>query len=334
MCFSIFPVHMVSGVVETLSPGIYFIRIDSCMTTYTSNTFLSVTMMHKMATCLFLAAMAGVVGGCSGGGPSLPKMGSFFGGSKAVIDAEAKPAESLYREADAYMTARKYEKAAKKFEEVDRQHPYSPLARKAIIMAAYAHFKGPDYPAAISGAKRYATLHPGTKESALAQYIISSSYFDQIKDPKHDQTSTKKALKELKVLVRRYPDSRYAAQAKNRIKIAFDVLAAKEMEVGRYYQKRHNHLAAINRFKVVVREYQQTKHVEEALMRLSESYMALGVANEAQNAAAILGHNFPNSPWYRDSYALLQSGGLAPRNSGSSWLSKTWKTVKTAVNPF
>ncbi len=284
---------------------------------------------------MLIVGIGSLLAGCSGGGgPSLPKMGSFFGGGKGAKEVAAKPAEDLYQQADTLIAARSYEKAAKKFEEVDRQHPYSPLARKAIVMAAFAHFKVPNYPAAISGAKRYATLHPGTKEAALAQYIISSSYFDQIKDPKHDQTSTRKALKELKVLVRRYPDSRYAGQAKNRIKIAVDVLAAKEMNVGRYYQKRHNHLAAINRFKTVVRDYQETKHVEEALMRLSESYLALGVANEAQNAAAILGHNFPNSPWYRDSYALLQSGGLAPRNSGSSWLSKSWKTVKTAVNPF
>ncbi len=305
------------------------------MTHTMSNTLPGYLFKRSLLPYAIVISLGIVLGGCSGGGPSLPKMGSFFGGkSSAGKDAEAKPAERLFREANNYMTAGKYEKSAKKFEEVDRQHPYSPLARKAIIMAAYAHFKEPNYPAAISGAKRYATLHPGTKESALAQYIISSSYFDQIKDPKHDQTSTRKAQKELEVLIRRYPNSRYAPQARNRLKIALDVLAAKEMEVGRYYQKRHNHLAAINRFKTVVRDYQKTKHVEEALMRLSESYMALGVVKEAQNAAAILGHNFPNSPWYRDSYALLQTGGLTPRNSGTSWLSKTWKTVKTAVNPF
>ncbi|MEL7240520.1 MAG: outer membrane protein assembly factor BamD, partial [Planctomycetota bacterium] len=147
-----------------------------------------------------------------------------------------------------------------------------------------------------------------------------------------DQSKTRKALAEFIKLRSRYPDSRYAKQAENRIRISRDILAASEMSVGRYYMREGNHLAAINRYKTVVEKYQTTPHVEEALARLTESYMALGIRNEAQTAAAILGHNFPNSQWYKDSYALLQSDGLAPREDTDSWLSRTWKSTVAAVS--
>ncbi len=276
-----------------------------------------------------LLGTALVLTGC---GSSMTSLGSLLESKTAPKDIKGTP-EELYRLGDARLTSGNYTVAEKYFEEVDRQHPYSPLARRAIVMAAYAYYKDRKYPEAISGAKRYVTLHPGTKKAGLAQFIISSSYFDRIKNPQNDQTATRKALKELKVLVRRYPNSRYVEKVKNRIKIANDVLAAHEMEVGRFYLNNGSYLASINRFKTVVREYQQTKQVEEALSRLTEAYMAMGITNEAQSAAAILGHNFPSSKWYHDSYALLKTGGLLPREHTGSWISRTWKTVSKAVLP-
>lgn len=257
---------------------------------------------------------------------------SLLGGCSSSDDAlsealNTRPPDQIYAEADALLNKGKYYDAAGKFEQVDKDHPYSPHARRAIVMAAYTHYRSGSYDEAISGAKRYITLHPGTKESALAHHIVASSYYEQIKDPKRDQSRTKRALDSLKTLVRQFPDSKYAAKARNRIQITNDVLAASEMNVGRYYMKRNNQLAAINRFRKVVTEYQTTAHVEEALMRLTEAYMALGIKGEAQTAAAVLGHNFPDSQWYKHSYTLLASDGLAPRENSGSWISRAIKKI-------
>ena len=238
------------------------------------------------------------------------------------------PPGKMYASADKDLTSGKFSRAARKFEELDRDHPYSPEARRAMVMAAYSYFRAGKFPEAIATARRYTTVHPGTKEAAFAHHIIASAYFEDINGPKNDQSNTRKALKELQTLKSRYPTSKYAKQADNRIRIARDTLAASEMEVGRYYLKNQKHTAAINRFKTVVAQYQDTKHVEEALMRLTETYMALGIRNEAQTAAAILGHNFPNSPWYKDAYTLLQSDGLAPREDTGSWLAQSFKNFK------
>ncbi len=237
------------------------------------------------------------------------------------------PPSKMYADADNLMNAGSFNDAATKFEALDREHPYSPEARRAIVMAAYAYYRAGKTPEAIASAERYVALHPGTKEAPLAHHIIASAYFDEMKGPNRDQQATRKALEQLKTLKTRYPDSEYAQDADKRIRLAEDNLAASEMEVGRYYLKRHNHVAAINRFKTVVTDYQTTAHVEEALMRLTECYMALGITKEAQNAAAVLGHNFPDSKWYRDAYALLKSGGLTPQGDDESWISKAWKSV-------
>jgi len=238
------------------------------------------------------------------------------------------PPEKMYAEADQLMGRGKYDAAAKKFENLDRDHPYSPEARRAMVMAAYAYYRAGKTQEAIATARRYTTMHPGTKEAALAHHIIISAYFDEMVGPNRDQSNARKALAELKTLKARYPDSPYARDAENRMRIAEDSIAAHEMEVGRYYLKRKNYMAAINRFKTVVTDYQTTAHVEEALMRLVEAYMALGIQQEAQTAAAVLGHNFPDSPWYKDAYALLQSDGLAPREDTGSWLSRAWQNFK------
>lgn len=238
------------------------------------------------------------------------------------------PPEVIYAQADALMDKSEFDEAAKKFEEVDRDHPYSPLARRAIVMSAFAYYKAGMHPEAVQAAKRYKTLHPGTKEAALAQHVIASSNFDRITDPTRDQNRTKVAMKELGVLVRRFPKSPYAPQARNRLKITRDMLAAAEMKVARYYLEQHNYLAAVNRYRIVVTNYQTTAHVEEALMRVAEAYMALGINAEAQTATAVLGHNFPESKWYQYAYKLLKTDGLEPRENRASWISRAWRSVK------
>jgi outer membrane protein assembly factor BamD len=192
-------------------------------------------------------------------------------------------------------------------------------------MAAYAYYKAGKYDDAISAADRYLTLHPGTPESDLAQNIIGMSYYVQVLDPKRDQSTARKALNAYEQLLQRYPSSRYADEAQNRVRILRDLLAASEMTVGRYYLRHNNYLAAINRFRVVVSDYQTTEQVEEALMRLTEAYMALGIVNEAETAAAVLGHNFPDSKWYNHAYSLLEKNGAQPQEHEGSWITQTWR---------
>ncbi|MEJ0077836.1 MAG: outer membrane protein assembly factor BamD [Alphaproteobacteria bacterium] len=250
---------------------------------------------------------------------------SLFGKEEVIPD---DPADKLYNEGLYLMNNKHdYKKAAKRFEEVDRQHPYSEWARKALLMSAYAHYEGTSYEDSITAAKRYVTLHPGSPDAAYAQYLIASSYFDQIPDITRDQQRTEKALQALDEVVRKYPNTEYAAAAKQKMEIARDQLAGKEMETARFYQKKRDYIAAINRFKVVITQYQTTRHVEEALMRLTEMYMTLGIVNEAQTAAAVLGHNFPDSQWYKEAYRLVKGGGLEPYEDQGSWISKAFKKV-------
>ena len=250
---------------------------------------------------------------------------SLFG-KEDVIPGD--PADKLYNEG-LYLMNNKHDdkQAAKRFEEVDRQHPYSEWARKALLMSAYAHYEGTNYDESITAGKRYVTLHPGSPDAAYAQYLIASSFFDQIPDITRDQQRTEKALQALDEVVRKYPNTEYAASAKRKMEIARDQLAGKEMETARFYQKKRDYVAAINRFKVVITQYQTTRHVEEALMRLTEMYMTLGIVNEAQTAAAVLGHNFPDSQWYKEAYRLVKGGGLEPYEDQGSWISKAFKKV-------
>jgi outer membrane protein assembly factor BamD len=245
--------------------------------------------------------------------------------SKQALNPD--PPGKMYALADSYLNKGSYSEAAKRFEDLDRDHPYAPEARRAMVMAAYAYYKAGKFPEAIASAKRYTVMHPGTKDAALAHHIIASANFDDIRDPHRDQTATKKALAELKLLVQRYPDSPYTKQAVNRIRIAENLLAANEMEVGRYYLKQNKFGGAIPRFKTVVSEYQTTPQVEEALYRIMEANMALGIVQEAQAAGAVLGHNFPNSQWYKRGYALLKSGGVSPDIGEDSWFTKALKSL-------
>jgi outer membrane protein assembly factor BamD len=252
---------------------------------------------------------------------------SIFGDEEEITAMPDIPADKLYNEGLYYLNQNKYSDAAEKFEEVDKQHPYTEWARKSVVMTAYTHYAQGNYDEAITNARRYLTLHPGSPDAAYAQYILAMSYYNEIPDISRDQQRTQRALLALQEIVDKYPDSEYAEPARQRIVFARDQLAGKEMEVGRYYLNQRNYIGAVNRFRTVISDYQTTRHVEEALMRVAEAYLALGVVAEAQTAAAVLGHNFPNSSWYKDAYTLVQSRGLEPREDKGSWISKAFKKV-------
>ncbi|RAH97045.1 outer membrane protein assembly factor BamD [Acuticoccus sediminis] len=240
------------------------------------------------------------------------------------LDFEDRPADELYNEALVLMNEGDYQTAALKFEEVERLHPYSELGRKAQVMQAFASYSRGRYTDAAIAAKRYIALHPGSEDAAYAQYILAMSYYKQIPDVTRDQEGTERALDAFKTLIDKYPDSEYTDDGRRKYRAAQNQLAGHEMEIGRYYLERNENLAAINRFRVVVEKYQQTDQIEEALFRLTESYYALGVTQEAQTAAAVLGHNFPNSRWYKDAYSLLQNGGFSPDENKTSWISRAF----------
>src|SRR6202165_3243456 len=239
-----------------------------------------------------------------------------------------EPADKLYNEGLYLMNQRKDSKAAsKKFEEVDRQHPYSDWARKSLLMSAYAFYDDGDYDSCIGAATRYVPLHPGSPDAAYAQCLIAASHYDQIPDISRDQGRTEKAIASLEEVVRKYPTSEYATSAKAKLEGARDQVAGRGKNGGRCYMEKRDYTAAINRFKTVVTRYQTTRHVEEALARLTEAYMAIGIVGEAQTAAAVLGHNFPDSRWYKDAYNLVKSGGLEPSENQGSYISRAFKKL-------
>ncbi|MEX0956811.1 MAG: outer membrane protein assembly factor BamD [Rhizobiaceae bacterium] len=232
-----------------------------------------------------------------------------------------EPADVLYNQALANLNEGKVSEATKKFEAVDRQHPYSEFARKSMLMSTFTNYRQGNYSEAVNSGRRYVQLYPSTDDAAYAQYLVGLSYFRQIRDVTQDQSESQKVIESMQEVVDRWPDSEYVEDAQTKIRFARDQLAGKEMQVGRYYLERREYLSSIKRFRYVIENYSNTRHVEEALARLVEAYFAMGLASEAQTAAAVLGHNYPESEWYKDSYTLLQSGGLEPRESGNSWLS-------------
>jgi len=275
--------------------------------------------MPALARLLLVLPMLAFVAGCS--------TWSLFGNDKDDV-APDEPAERLYNEGVFYLNEKHDPKAAaKKFEEVDRQHPYSEWARKSLVMSAYSYYDAKNYDESINSAKRYISLHPGTPDAAYAMYLVGASYFDQIPDVSRDQGRTEKAMAALEEVVRKFPDTEYATSARRKIEGARDQLAAKEMTVGRYYQGRKDFIGAINRFKVVVTRYQTTRHVEEALMRLTECYLTLGIVAEAQTAAAVLGHNFPDSAWYKDAFQMVKGQGYEPQEDTGSWISRAFRKI-------
>jgi outer membrane protein assembly factor BamD len=240
----------------------------------------------------------------------------------ATYVEQTEPADQLYNQGLANLEQGRLKEAGRKFQAVDRQHPYSEQARKSIVMDAFAQYRQGNYTEAVNAAKRYVQLYPTSPDAAYAQYIIGLSYYRQIRDVTQDQKEARRTIEAMEELVQRWPDSEYVEDAQVKIRFARDQLAGKEMQIGRYYLERREYIAAIKRFRNVVESYSNTRQVEEALSRLTEAYFAMGLTNEAQTAAAVLGNNYPDSRWYKDAYALLQTGGLEPRENEGSWLSK------------
>lgn len=276
--------------------------------------------MH-LARALALAVLAGGATAC--GGLS----------NRESLQYVDEPVTLLYNRGMTLIDQRRYAEALTAFEEVERQHPYSSWARRAILMEAYAEYQSNQYDAAIEDAQRFISLHPGNESAPYAYYLVAICHFERITDVGRDQGVTESALVALNDVVRRFPDTAYARDARLKIDMVYDQLAGKEMSVGRFYLERDQHLAAINRFRTVIEEehFQRTSHVPEALHRLVESYLSVGMVEEAQRMAAILGHNFPGSEWYERSFALMTESGVAPVPESEAerrgWFGRTFGTV-------
>lgn len=238
-----------------------------------------------------------------------------------------RPVEELYNEATDLMDKRDFKDAAKGFEEVERQHPYSQWATRAQLMTGYALYQAMDYDNAITALDQFIRIHPGNDSIAYAYYLRALCDYERLADVRRDQSYALNALKQLQTIVSRFPTTSYAKDAVLKIALVNDHLAGSEMEVGRNYMTQTLFTAAIGRFRTVVDKYQTTSHVPEALHRLVECYLALGIMNEAKATAAVLGHNFPGSQWYQDSYALLVKNKLATEGESEGWASRTWKSV-------
>lgn len=234
-----------------------------------------------------------------------------------------RPVDSIYNQALDALTAGRHQQAALLFDEVERQHPYSTWARRAMLFSAYGYYEANKYEEAIGATDRFIKLHPGNKHVAYAYYLQAICYYEQITDVGRDQDTTRKASEALREVMRRFPSSEYARDAKLKFDMTRDHLAGKEMAVGRFYQKDHKYVAAINRFNKVLEEFQTTSHTPEALHRLTETYLAMGVDEEAQATAAVLGYNYPGSKWYKRSYNLLAEKDLQPKAEEKSWISRT-----------
>tara|TARA_R110000782_G_scaffold268047_2_gene364040 strand:- start:22672 stop:23469 length:798 start_codon:yes stop_codon:yes gene_type:complete len=226
--------------------------------------------------------------------------------NKADTQYVARDVSTLYNSAKYRLDRGQFKLAAALFDEVERQHPYSPWARRAQMMSAFSYYMNRDYTEAISAAQRFLAIHPGNKDAPYAFYLIALSYYEQIADVTRDQKTTQQARDALGELIRRYPQSQYAADARLKLDLVNDHLAGKEMEIGRFLQRRGQWLAATLRFRNVIDDYQTTTHAPEALERLVESYLALGIPAEAKKAAAVLGANYPGSKWYEQAHKLIR----------------------------
>ncbi len=250
-------------------------------------------------------------------------VGACAGGEEAPVYVE-RPVEDLYNDAVDALDGGSSASAATLFEEVERQHPYSIWATKAQLMAAYAYYQTQDYDDAILSLDRFIQLQPGNRDIAYAYYLRALSYYEQISDVGRDQKTTEQALAGLEEVVRRFPDSTYARDARLKVDLTRDHLAGKEMEIGRFYLKRGHYLAAINRFRNVIEDYQTTTHTPEALHRLTEAYTALGIAPEAREAAAVLGYNYPGTDWYGDSYQVVEGVPVGEGEDSGGFLARLW----------
>ena len=290
------------------------------------------TMIRRPAAPLLRGAMLAAAALTLAGCDTISSLNPFDQSEKYEMKVLPDvPAEQIYDQGLGRLKSSDTEGAVRRFSQLSKNYPYSEWARRGLIMEAYANYEAQKWEDAITASKSYLTKYPNTKDAAYAQYLFAMSNYNQIPDTSRDQERAEKALTGLEELVAKYPKSEYVSDARNRIQVARDQLAGQQMEVGRYYLERRNFTAAINRFRDVVSKYQRTRHVEEALERLTEAYMALGITAEAQTAAAVLGHNFPDSPWYKDAYALLKSGGLEPREDGGSWISRAMKGLRVVA---
>jgi outer membrane protein assembly factor BamD len=257
------------------------------------------------------------------------------GGNQRARDLQyvEEPATQLYNRGADQLDRRRYDLALRFFEEVERQHPYSSWARRAMLMEAYAHYQANQYDQAIEDAQRFISLHPGNESAPYAYYLVAICHFERILDVGRDQATTERALSALNDVVRRYPESPYARDARLKLDMVYDQLAGKEMAIGRFYLTRDQHLAAINRFRNVIQNenFQRTTHVPEALHRLVEAYLSVGMIEEAQRMAAILGHNYPGNAWYERSYALMTDAGVSQVTPEEAerrgWFSRTFGAV-------
>jgi outer membrane protein assembly factor BamD len=264
-----------------------------------------------LKTALLVAMLAGCAGGKS---------------NERALDSYT--AEEIYKKGELELeTGKRPKEALVYFQEVERLYPYTEYAKRALIMQAYTHHRAKEYPEARDAAQRYLDFYPGDEDAPYALYLMALSYYDQIDDVGRDQGITFQALQGMRDVIETYPDSEYSRSAMLKFDLAFDQLAAKEMEVGRYYLKRRHYTAAINRFRVVVQDFQTTTHTAEALHRLVESYLALGLTDEAQTAGAILGYNYQSSPFYDDAYRLLKGKGLSPEAKGEGWLRTIYRQM-------
>lgn len=261
--------------------------------------------------------LAGSLSACAGG----------LGGNREPPLENFTPEEIYKRGEFELENDRRPDQAIRYFSEVERLYPYSEWAKRALIMQAFAHHKAGAYEEARAAAQRYLDSYPTDEDAPYAQYLLALSYYDQIDEVGRDQGLTFQALQGMREVIELYPDSDYARSAMLKFDLAYNHLAGKEMEIGRYYLKGQHYAAAINRFRVVVEQYQTTTHTPEALMRLVESYLALGLTDEAQTAGAILGYNFRSSPFYDDAYLLLTGKGLSPQAQGNSWLNSVYRQV-------
>ncbi|SHI60683.1 outer membrane protein assembly factor BamD [Wenxinia saemankumensis] len=256
---------------------------------------------------------------------TLTGCGILDGGVPGPLDGY--PAEEIFQRGEYELSQGQAEDAAFYFGEVERLYPYSQLAKRALIMQAFAYHRDRDYESARSSAQRFLDFYPADEDAAYASYLLALSYYDQIDEIGRDQGLTFQALQALRVVIEQYPESEYAQSAMLKFDLAFDHLAAKEMEIGRYYLGRGHFAAAVNRFRVVVEDFQTTTHTPEALHRLVEAYLSLGLTEEAQTAGAILGYNYQSTEWYASSYALLTGQGLAMEARGDSWLASIYRQV-------
>ena len=243
------------------------------------------------------------------------------------VPMETFSAQQIFERGEYELDANDAEEAAYYFGEVERLYPYSEWAKRALIMQAFAYHQDRDYESSRGAAQRYIDFYPTDEDAAYAQYLLALSYYDQIEEVGRDQGLTFQALQALRTVIERYPDSEYARSSILKFDLAFDHLAGKEMEIGRYYLKRQNYGAAISRFRVVVEDFQTTTHTPEALHRLVEAYLSLGLTQEAQTAGAILGYNYQSTDWYQDSYKLLTGRGLELEAAGDSWLAQVYRQM-------